>query len=122
MKFYNHVKKIMDATARKKENCPLDKKCLMPKIIYEPHITNNINNEHRKYVGVVETSFKVSYSNHIQGLKHNYMKCTKLSKYIWHLRNQGLTPIVKWRIVKKVSSKVSLNSSKICFPEKKFYC
>ena len=72
MKFYNHVEKIMDATARKKENCPLDKKWLMPKIIYEPHITNNINNEHIKYVGVVETSFKISYSNHMQGLKQIY--------------------------------------------------
>ena len=33
------------------------------------------------------------------------MKCTKLSKYIWNLKNQGITPIVKWRIVKKVKLK-----------------
>ena len=25
------------------------------------------------------------------------MKCTELSKSIWNLKNQGITPIVKWR-------------------------
>ena len=48
------------------------------------------------------------------------MKCTKLSKYICSLKNQGITPIAKWRIVKKVNSKVSPNYCKLCLREK-FY-
>ena len=32
------------------------------------------------------------------------LKCTKLSKYIWSLKNQHITPIVKWRIAKKVNT------------------
>ena len=48
------------------------------------------------------------------------MKCTELSKYIWSLKNQGRTPIVKWRIVKKVNSKVSPNYCKLCLTEKFF--
>ena len=48
------------------------------------------------------------------------MKCTKLSKYIWNLKNEGITPIDKRSIVKKVSSKVSPNYCKLCLTEKLF--
>ena len=48
------------------------------------------------------------------------MKCTELSKHIWNLKNQGIKSTVKWRIVKKVNSKVSLNYCKLCLTEKLF--
>ena len=106
---------------RKKENCPLDKKCLTPNIIYEAQITNNTNNEHKKYLGAAETSFKERYSNHTRDFKDKkYMKCTVLSKYIWNLKNQDIKPIVKWRIVKKVNSTALLNYRKLCLTEKLF--
>ena len=93
---------------RKKESCLLGNKCLTSNIISEAQITNNTNDEHKKYLGAAETSFKERYSNHTRDFKHKkYMKCTELSKYIWSLKNQGITPIVKWRIVKKVNNKVS---------------
>ena len=67
---------------RKKENCPLDNKCLTPNIIYEAQITNNTNDEHKKYLGVAATSFKEKYHNHTRDFKHKkYMKCIELSKY-----------------------------------------
>ena len=104
---------------RKKENCPLDNKCLTPNIIYEAQITNNTNDERKKYLGAAETSFKERYSNHTRDFKHKrYMKYTELSKYIWSLKNQDVTHIVKWSIVEKVNSKVSLNYCKLCLTEK----
>ena len=67
---------------RKKENCPLDNKCLTSNIICEAQITNNTNDEHKKYLGVAATSFKKKYNNHTRDFKHKkYMKCTELSKY-----------------------------------------
>ena len=48
------------------------------------------------------------------------MKCTEFSKYIWSLKNQGITPLVKWKIVKKVNSNVSSNYCKLCLTEKFF--
>ena len=106
---------------KKKENCPLYNKCLTPNTIYESQISNNTNDEHKKYLGAAETSFKERYSNHKRDFKQKrYMKCTKLSKYIWNLKNQGIRPIVKWRIVKKVNSKVSPNYCKLCLTEKFF--
>ena len=100
---------------RKKEICSLDNKCLTPNIIYESQITNNTNNEQKKYLGVAETSFMKRYSNHTGYFKYKKnMKCTELSKYIWSFKNQGITPITKWRIVKKVNCQVSPNYCKLC--------
>ena len=96
---------------------PLDNKCLTPNIIYEAQISSNTNDEHK----AVETSFKERYSNCTRDFKHKkYVKCNELSKYIWNLKNQGIPPIIKWRIVKKVNSKVSPNYCKLCLTEKFF--
>ena len=45
------------------------------------------------------------------------MKCTELSKSIWNLKNQGITPKVKWGVKQKVKSKVSPNYCKLCLTE-----
>ena len=47
-------------------------------------------------------------------------KCTELSKCIWRLKSHGIIPVVKWSIVKRVSSKTSANYGKLCLTEK-FY-
>ena len=55
---------------QEKENCSLDNKCLTPNIHYEAQISNNANNEHKKYLGAAETSFRERYSNHTRDFKH----------------------------------------------------
>ena len=127
-KISSHSKQVLQphnenywCNCRKKENCPLDNKCLTPNIIYEAQISSNTNDEHKTYLGTAETSFKERYSNHTRDFKHKkYMKCTELSKYIWNLKYQDITPIVKWGIVKKVNRKVSLNYCKLCLTENFF--
>ena len=85
-------------------------------------ITNNTSDKHKKYLCATKTLFNERHSNRTQDFKHKMqMKCTKLSKYIWSLKNQGIIPIVKWRIVEKVSSKISPNYCKLCFVGKMFY-
>ena len=34
--------------------------------------------------------------------------------YIWTLKSQGITPIVKWSIIKRVNGKTAANYSKLC--------
>ena len=68
---------------RKNETCPLDNKCLTRNTIYKAQITNNTKNEHKKYLGATQTSFKERCNNHTRDINHkNYMKCTKLPKYV----------------------------------------
>ena len=52
----SHNKQVLQL--QKKENYPLNNKCLTPNIIYEAKISNNTNDEHKKYLGAAETSFK----------------------------------------------------------------
>ena len=67
----SHNKQVLDSlnenyecNCRKKESYPLDNKCLTPNIIHEAQVTNNTNNEHKKYLCGAETSFKEKFKNH----------------------------------------------------------
>ena len=111
----------MGATAEIKPDCPLNNKCLTPNIVYEGQITNNTNDDQKRYLGASETPFKERFNNHKRDFKHKkYEKCTELSKYVWSLQSHGIIPNIKWRIVKKVNSVVSSNYCKLCLREK-FY-
>ena len=88
-------------------------------IVYEAQITNNTNDDQKRYPGASETPFKERFNNHKRDFKHKmYEKCTELSKIVWSLQSQGIIPNIKWRIVKKVNSLVSSNYSKLCLTEK----
>ena len=68
---------------RKKRKLSVGQQMPYPNIIYQAQITNNTNDEHKKSLGAVETSFKERYSNHTRDFKHKKcMKSTELSKYI----------------------------------------
>ena len=56
---------------RNKESCPLDNKCLTPRIIYEAEMTNNADDERKLYIGLCETPFKERFRNHTKAFKHN---------------------------------------------------
>ena len=45
---------------RNKSNCPLEEKCLTPKVIYQAYVTNDVDEEYKFYYGLTETSFKES--------------------------------------------------------------
>ena len=81
--------KVLNSTAEteeswdwgKKNNCPLDGKCLTPNIIYEAQITSNQPNYKQKvYIGTAETDFKHRFNNHTKlfNLEH-YENDTELS-------------------------------------------
>ena len=96
----------------------MDNKCLTPNIIYDAQITNNTNDDQKRYLRASKTPFKERLSNHKRDFKHKkYEKCTKLSKYMWSLKSQGIIPKIKRRIVKKVNSVVSSNYCKLCLTE-----
>ena len=105
---------------RNKTDCPLDNKCLTPNMVYKAQITNNTNDDQKRYLGASETPFMERFSNHKRYFKHKkYQNCTELSKYIWSLKSHGIIPKIKWRIDKKINSVVSSNYyCKLCLTEK----
>jgi len=122
----SHNKKLLNpktdsygCNCRTKANCPLQNKCLTPCIVYETSVKNNTNTETKRYIGLSETPFKTRYSNHLKDFKHNqYKKNTELSKYVWELKDQAITPSITWKIIKNVNSKTQSNYCKLCLYEK----
>ena len=98
--------------------CPLETKCPTPNIVYEAKVSNKTSNGCKRYLSASETPFKERFRNHTRDFKHNkYDICTELSKYIWTLKSHGITPTVKWSIVKRVNSKTAANYCKLCLTE-----
>ena len=104
---------------RNKSNCPLEEKCLTPKVIYQADVTNDVDDEYKFYHGLTESSFKERFRNHNKSFNHRqYQTETELSKYIWTLNHQNKTAMIKWKIIQVANSKVKLNFCKLCFTEK----
>ena len=83
-----HVSVEYWCNCKSRNECPLQNKCLTPKVVYHANIENDINDENKFCVGISETSFKERFRNHKKEL--NYVKCrnsTELSKYIWQLKD-----------------------------------
>ena len=80
-----------------KNTCPLDNKCLTPKVIYWADVTNDTDDTYKYYyyLGLAETSFEDRYNNHKSSFRNNQQKTsTVLSKYVWSLINDNKTPII----------------------------
>ena len=76
-----------------------------------------------KHVGVTAApSWKLRYGNHKASFKHSAKrKATKLAGYVWSLKDEGLEPEIKWRILSRNQPfKASTNTCRLCLKEK-FY-
>ena len=74
-----------------------------------------------RYIGLTNGTFKQRYANHCRDFKYRkYEKSTEVSKYIWKLKNEGKSPIIKWSILKHIDSKPRVNYWKLCLIEKLF--
>ena len=53
-------------------------------------------------------SNRTNFQNHVKSFKHRkYSKETELSKYIWELKDDNKVPIIKWKILKTITSRLN---------------
>ena len=84
---------------RKKDQCPLDGKCLIQNGVYQATVTTQTSSE--SYVGLA-TNFKDRYRNHTASFRHESRRNeTELSKHIWKLQDTNKPFSIKWRIIKQ---------------------
>ena len=96
---------------RKKDQCPLDNKCLSSSVIYNAQVTTN--NTTKNYIGLTEGTFKQRFSQHKSTFKHRkHINNTELSKYIWQLRDKKQDFNIKWSIISR--ARPYSNISKRC--------
>ena len=91
----------------------------MPKVIYQAYVTNKTDGTYKYNLRLAETSFKDRYNNHKSSFRKEQQKnSTDLSKYVWSLINENKTPIINWKILKLIYSKVTTGFCKLCLMEK----
>ena len=110
-----------ECNCRKKEECPVDNKCLQEGVIYQATVTRG-DRKTDTYIGLTATSFKDRWRNHKSSFKtRNPKNSTKLSKYIWELQDQKVDHEISWKIVSRAKpfNPVS-NTCNLCTREKYF--
>ena len=106
-----------ECNCRKKDQCPLDEKCLAQNVVYQATVSTQSSSE--TYVGLA-TNFKERYRNHTASFRHQSKRNdTELSKHIWALKDNNKPFDIKWRIIKQCRpySNVS-NKCNLCLFEK----
>ena len=96
---------------RKKDQCPLDNKCLSSSVIYNAQVTTN--NTTKNYIGLTEGTSKQRFSQHKSTFMHRkHINSTKLSIYIWQLGDKKQDFNIKWSIISR--ARPYSNISKRC--------
>ena len=102
-----------------KNECPLNGECQTSSVIYRTDLVNDYNDEEKLYFGLADTTFKERYRNHIRDFIHEkYENSTELAKFIWQLKRDNISFLVKWTIITKVYGSPNPLLCKLCLTEK----
>lgn len=103
---------------RKSNECPMEGNCLVPCVVYKAEVKSS--NIRKIYYGSCNGTFKERFRNHKTSFSlASHKDDTKLSQYIWNLKNQNKQFEVAWSIVKKCSPyRPSSNKCDLCLSEK----
>ena len=107
---------------RRKNECPLEGKCLSSGVVYQAIVTRNDNSKQESYIGLTENSFKTRYNGHNSSFRiQSKRNATTLSSYIWSLKDNSINYSIKWKIVGKANPySTSTKLCNLCLMEKYF--
>ena len=87
--------------------------------MYGVTVTNAVNGDMKKYIGLADTTLKERHGNHKRYFKHQEChNCTELAKYVRELKRKSIAPIIKWGILSKVYGNPKQNLCILCLTEK----
>ena len=112
----------MSYYGRRIEECPLGGWCNSKNVVYQACISpmEHNNDGERIYTGISAGNWKQGLYNHRHSFSNPRLRNQfALSKYFWTLKDQGLTPKVKWKTVRQFSTANSFNGRyNLCIGEK----
>ena len=80
--------------------CPLDGNCLASCVVYKAEVTSD--DEEKIYYGSCMGTFKERFGNHKKSFNlEKYREETKLSQYIWNLKDKNKQFEIAWSVVMK---------------------
>ena len=72
-----------------KEGCPLNGGCLTTQLVYRATVTNAVNEDMKKYIGLTGNTSKRRHNNYKKDLRHQkYHSHTELAIYMWELKEK----------------------------------
>ena len=100
----------------RKQDCPVNGRCLMENVIYRARVTTK--NETKFYVGSTGLTFKNRYTKH-SFWHEKHSNSTTLSQHSWELKNNNINIKIQWEILSRTKNKYNLkNGCKLCNAEK----
>ena len=104
-------------------NCPLEGNCLQDAVVYKADVFPVAEApEFEYYVGNTEPMFKGRWSDHNTSFRYErYKTKSKLSKYVWKLKEEGRSPLIKWSILRRCAPyRAGSKRCNLCLGEKYF--
>ena len=102
-------------------NCPLEGNCLQDAVVYKADVFPVAEApEFEYYVGNTEPMFKGRWSDHNTSFRYErYKTKSKLSKYVWKLKEEGRSPLIKWSILRRCAPyRAGSKRCNLCLGEK----
>ena len=101
---------------RKKDDCPLDGKCLTSNLIYSAKVTTTPSNSPKVYIGSTRNTFKQKYYGHKTSFNKEKLRgSTQLARYICKLKKAKQDYNIKWTIIKQsYQNTPSIKFCKLC--------
>ena len=111
----NSNDKMCSCPSTKKNNCPLQNKCLSKCIVYKA----TVKKSNKFYLGISANEFKSRIAKHKSSFRHEKEKTsTTLSKHCWEI-NDVPEPDIEWQILKKSTPRVAgAKECQLCLEEK----
>ena len=83
------------------DNCPLNGECLATSIVYKATVTA-VGKPAKTYFGLSEGAFKARLYVHRNSFKYATKRHdTRLSAYMWELKDEGITGNINWEIARR---------------------
>ena len=127
-----HNRKVLDekeepedvrlCNCRKKEDCPLEGKCLTKSVVYDAEV-ETVQTK-MTYIGLTERTFKERFNQHQSDFRHEkHRHNTALSKYIHSLKDSNTDYKITWSIHSKAHPyKPGSQCCDLCLQEKLEIC
>ena len=113
---------VGSCNCRNKEEYPLGGRCNSRNVVYQACISpmEQQRDVERVYIGISAGNWKQRWYNHKLSFSNPKLRYqTALSKYFWGLKDQGLSPQIKWKIIGHSSTTNSFNGRcNLCLDEK----
>ena len=113
---------LKECNCIKRNECPLQNKCLTSNIVYKATISSNYPNyKNKTYIGISETKFKLRYANHKKSFNHTkYKNDSELSVEYWKLKEINANPNKTFSILKRCPPTKPSSKCYLCLNEKLF--